>query len=234
MRFTPYCAIPTLMVLFACTPPEYKVFQQSPPPLEVTVNIKENLDDVQYLEKELEAAIKSRLANFVTVVPQGVTPPLNAMRLDIEIDRISHKNTSPAAIGAATGAAIGTLVAVSNSRNQNGLLTMLYGLAYGLHIGADIEAGQRQKDYMRGYIAPKITGLISLGFPDSSKPLYTETIPTRAIINEMALLRSGNINYTSINDELVRAFARTIANQLQSRFNWDVKRTQSWYESGEM
>jgi len=234
MRLTPYCAIPTLMVLFACSTPEYRVFQQSPPPLEVTVNIKDNLDDVQYLEKEFEVALKSRLANFVTVVPHGAIPPSDAMRLCIEIDKITNKNTSPAAIGAVTGAAVGTLVAVSNSRNQNALLTMLYGLAYGLQIGADVEAGQRQKDHMRGYIAPKITGLISLSLPNSSKPLYIETIPTRAIIDEMAPLRNDNINSVSINDELVRAFTRAIANKLQNKFNWNANKMQSWYESGEM
>jgi hypothetical protein len=230
MRLTPYCAIPTLIFSFACTTPEYKLFQHSPPPLEVAVNIKVNSDGVQYLEKEFAAALRSRLANLVTVVPEGVIPPPDVMRLDIEIDRITQKNTSPAAIGAATGAAIGTLVAASNSGNHNGMPTILYGLARGLQIGAEAEAIQRHNDYMRGYIAPKITGLVSLSLSNSYKPLYTEAIPTRAVIDEMAPLRDVRIDYASINEELVRAFARAIANQLQSRFNWYAKRTQSWYE----
>jgi len=234
MRPNLHYAIPALILSFACIKPEYKSFQQPQSPLEVTVSIKTNLDDVQYLEKEFAAALKSRLANFVMVVPHGVTPPPDAMRLDIEIDSITHKSTSPTAIGAVTGMAIGTLVATSNSRNQNGFLTILYGLAHGLQIGAEVEAAQRHRDYMRGYIAPKITGMVSLSLPNSSKPLYAETIPTRAVIDEMSPMSVGKLDYNSINEELVRAFARTMANKLQSRFNWYIKGTQSWYEPREM
>jgi len=49
----------------------------------------------------------------------------------------------------------------------------------------------------------------------------------------MRPLRNDESDYTSINAEMVRAFARTVTSQLQQKFDWFPKTTQSWYEPPE-
>ena len=201
--------------------------------MEVAVSIRTNVADVEDVEKEIAAALRARLAIFVTVVPEGVTPPPDAVRLDIEIDRIVRSNVSPAAAGVATGAAVAVLRAASSGRREHGsgIVALLEGLYWGLMVASDVDDMQRHRTNMLGYVPPRINGLISLGHPEKPSSIYTDKIPARAVIDEMAPLRDGErFDYASINEEVARAFARAVTNKLQQKFSWYPKRTPSWYE----
>ena len=231
MRVATYFAIPALLALFACRPPEYKSLRQSPPIVDVAVKIK-IVADAGALEREFAVALRAHLARLVTVVPEGTTAPLDAMLLSIEIDRINRTNVSPVAVGVAAGAAAGAMSAASSGvRGGGGLISVFEGLFWGLAVASDVEASQRHKSIMLGYVPPKIKGLITLGNHSSPKPAYVETISSKSVINEMRPLReSERYDISYLNDELARAFASAVASKLQRKFGWPANSTLSWYE----
>lgn len=234
MRVMPFSFVATiLLTLPACRPPEYRSFQQSPPTVEVLVSIRAGAD-AGGLEREFAAALRARLASLVTVVPEGVTAPSGSTLLKIEIDSISRTNVSPAAVGAATGVAIGVISAAS-SRDRvrgDGLISVLDGLLWGLAVASDVEASQRHKSTMLGYVPPKIKGLITMGNPNGPRPVYAEKISSKSVIDEMRPLReSERYDPSYLNDELARAFASAVVIKLQRRFGWPASSTLSWYET---
>jgi len=236
MRILPCLAIPALVFLVACQGPEYAAVQRSAAPVEVVVSMNARAvtnatgDDIRFMEKEFGAAIRARLANFVTVVPEGVAPPPGSARLVVEIERITQGQVSGAAAGAATGMAIGLLGLAAGDRDA-----IFNGLFWGLHIGAAVSDSQESRSRMLGYRPPRIYSYLSLSYPNNSNsaPAYASKIPVRTIIGEMRPLGNDERDYASINAEVVRAFARAVASHLQQKFDWFPKTTQSWYEPPE-
>lgn len=242
MRFPTCLALLALMASSSCKSPEFQSFQQSPPPIAVEVNIWAHgikSPDVEYMEVKFAEALRARLADFVTVVPDGAEPPLDASLLKIEINHIARGEISPTLAGVAAGAAVGGLTtnARHGRRNTGGIIN---GIFWGLLVAQDIDARQRQHTLSKfGYIPPRIKGYISLSHSNSakskdSKTIYTASVPTGAVIDEMTPLRGDEShNYASINAVLADAFARAIANRLQDKFKWHTNGTPSWYEPQE-
>jgi hypothetical protein len=231
MRFAPLLAISALLASFACKAPEDKQFREAPPPVEVSVSFKADTAAGLDTERELAAALRARLAGFVTVVPEGTVAPPGAVRLEIEINRVRRGRISPVFIGAAVGVTVGILSAFSG--NRDGIAT-LDGLYHGLWAASEAEAGQARNEQKLGYVPPRLGGLVSLGHPGNSRPLFMSRIPTWAIIDQMAPLRQGERHDpAAINEALARAFATAIVNMLQERFEWKAAGTPSWYEAPE-
>jgi hypothetical protein len=227
MRYITYLAILTLLVLFGCKTAEYNSFQQAPPPVEVSVSIKANVLGAEDMERELAAALRARLASLVTVVPDGVEPPPDAVRLDIEINRVRRGGVSPAAVGAATGVAAALL-----SRDSGGGL--INGLFWGLWASQEAKNSQHHEALRLGYVPPRLNGLISLNHHGSPKPFFMDSIPTRAIIDQLPPLGyEERYNLASVNEALARAFAVAIVDKLQNKFDWSGMKTPSWYERSE-
>jgi len=170
MRVLPYLAIPALVFSAACKGPEYATSQHFTAPVEVVVSINAGAianaasNDIRYMEKEFGAAVRARLANFVTVVPDGVAPPPGSARLVVEIEGITQGQISATTAGAATGMAIGLLGAAAGDRDA-----VLNGLFWGLYTGAVVSDAQRSRARMLGYRPPRINSYLSLAYPNNSK-----------------------------------------------------------------
>ncbi|MCL1892832.1 MAG: hypothetical protein FWG02_01175 [Holophagaceae bacterium] len=231
MKIAPCFVVSVLLFTLACRNPEYKAHQRSTPTLTVNVSIK-TVAGASGLERELAAALRARLATLVTVVPEDVEPPNDALVLNVEIDGISQAQVSPLAVGAVAGTAVGVMAASSSRSNvgSGGLFSLLEGLVWGLNIASEVHAGQQRKAMMLGYVPPKIKGLITMGGAGQPRSVYIERISSKAIINEMQPLReSERYDQSYLNDELARAFASAVSIKLQRKFGWPAKNTASWY-----
>jgi hypothetical protein len=232
MRTIPFLAVPALAALLACKSPEFKELQQSPPIVAVAVSIKDDTADAQRIEKSFAAALRARMATLVTVVPEGVEPPPDALSLVIEIDQIKRGQVSPGAVGAATGVAVTLFGTAVGDRSTAG--NVIDGLFYGLWVGSEAAASQRHQVGLLGYVPPRLKGLMTMGHPEAPKPIFVENIKSKAVIREMTPLGAGEYDdYASINEKVARALAKAVANKLQSEFNWHGKAEPSWYSPTE-
>jgi hypothetical protein len=201
--------------------------------LEVAVIFRAGLDSEQVLTKEFGAALRAGLANFVTVVPEGVKPPPHAMHLRVEIDNMSRKKVSAAAVGIATGVAVALLSAASGNSKEISLFDAAW---IGTHTGAAVSESQEQQRRSLGYRPPRINAsmyLRQIAYPKSG-PIYAAAISSRAIVDELPSIKGlDRYDPAAINEAIAQAFARAVIDQLHQKFGWSLRGQPSWYEPEE-
>jgi hypothetical protein len=209
MRVLHLLAIQVLMVsLFACkrAGPEFGPLKQPTRPMEVVVSIKNEADEILIngkshmlglatygrAEKRLTAYLRDSLSKFVAVVPEGAIAQPDALRLEV---RVYH---------------------------------------------CYLQIGSRLK---LGYDIPYYYGILLLHDPKNGKTTRLGSIPTNEIAREMKPLDDDMRTYINgkngkmwtsypesihkswveqIDYEISRAFAETIAKQLQKKFAWQT------------
>lgn len=220
-------AIPVLFV-FGCTRPDVEAFRQRPAPVRVSVSMPPQLQDRDGYQKEYGSALRARLATRVVVVPEGVTPPVGAAELQVSIREIAPApgETSPTAVGVATGIAVGTLSAISGNRGWGAVDGLFWGLWAGSHAAMHQE---RVRDRL-GYRPQVVRAEVSLRQQGNPEPLWVETIEPIEVVEAMDPLPRGYRDDDGrIREEEARGFARVVVQKLSAYFRWTRFTEQRFY-----
>lgn len=211
-----------LVMTLACERPEMEAFRKRPAPLVVTLNAPAGVG--HDVEQEYAAAIRAKVANLTTVVPEGVSSPVGAAHLKVTLFDRSHRSRfSPGAVGAATGVAVGMLSAMAGNRDA-----WFDGLFWGLFVGTQAAAAKRMELERLGYQPPRIEAQVEILDGVSNESVLVFPVNPEEVVEELRPLRDRH-------DELVRreeeakAFATVIAHKLQERLQWLPLASPSWY-----
>ncbi|WP_306591757.1 hypothetical protein [Geothrix sp. 21YS21S-4] len=230
MRRAPVLLLAPFALILGCTRPEVEAFRQRPAPVSVSVTLPEGLADREGFQKEYASALRARLATRVTVVPEGVKPPVGAAELRVEIRdlRPAPGQPSPAAIGVATGAAVGAISAVGGSR---GGWAVMDGLFWGLFAGTHAAIHQERSRDRLGYQPQVVRAQVSLVKEGLSEPLWVDAIEPMEVIEAMDPLPSGSRDDDGrIREEEAKGFARVVVQKLSVQFQWTRGTGQRFYQ----
>jgi hypothetical protein len=165
----------------------------------------------------------------VTVVPEGVKPPVGTVELQVDIRDISFApgQASPAAIGVATGVTVGALSAAAGNRGWG----IMDGLFWGLWVGSHAAIHQERVQDRLGYRPQVVRAQVSLVQPGNPEPLWVESIEPREVVEAMDPLPRGYRDDDGrIREEEARGFARVVVQRLSSYFHWTRFTEQRFYE----
>ncbi len=229
MRRAPWLFLPALLLVFGCTRPDVEAFRQRPTPVRVTVTLPARLQDRDSLQKEYAYALRARLATRLTVVPEGVKPPVGTSELRVDIQDITPApgQASPAAIGVATGVTVGALSAVSGNRGWG----IVDGLFWGLWVGTHAAAHQERVRDRLGYRPQAVRAQLSLLQPGNPEPLWVDAIDPRDVVEAMDPLPRGYRDDDGrIREEEAKGFARAVVQKLSAYFQLTRLTDQQFYE----
>ncbi|HXC16348.1 MAG TPA: hypothetical protein VNV60_02795 [Holophagaceae bacterium] len=217
MRRATLLAPAALLLLVACQRPEVEAFRQHPRPVVVACTVTPEAPGSKDFAATLEAALRVRLATRVTVVPEGVAPPPDAVRLEVDLRRkgiISHSGHA-GAVGLGVGASVGVLSAAAGDRDW-----FFDGLFWGLFAGSNAAAEEDRYSWL-GYYPDDISSDVRLVQPGDPEPLAVESIDTSDLLQALEPLRGGEgTDETRVEEAEAQAFARVVVNRLTDRFQW--------------
>jgi hypothetical protein len=229
MRRAPWFLLVPVLLFFGCTRPEVEAFRLRPAPVQVTVNLPQQLADRDSFQKEYASALRARLATRLVVVPAGVKPPVGAAELRVEIQDISVGRTqpSPGAIGVATGVTVGALSAASGNRGWG----IVDGLFWGLWAGTHASVHQERVQDRLGYRPQAVRAQVSLMQPGNPEPLWVDSIEPSDVVEAMDPLPRGyHDDDGRIREEEARGFARVVVQKLSGYFHLVRLTEQRFYE----
>lgn len=206
-----------LLLLVACQRPDVEAFRQNPKPVVVVCTVKPEGPGSKDFAATFEAALRVRLASRVMVVPEGVTPPPDAVRLEVSLERhgiLTHSGHA-GAVGVGVGATVGVLSAAAGDRDW-----FFDGLFWGLFAGSNAAAEEDRFAWL-GYYPDDISSEARLMQPGNPEPLAVESISTSDIFQAMEPLpgREGS-DETRVEEAEAQAYARVLVKQLGERFQW--------------
>ncbi|HXC15902.1 MAG TPA: hypothetical protein VNV60_00530 [Holophagaceae bacterium] len=217
MRRATVLAPAALLLLVACQRPEVEAFRQHPRSVVVACTVTPEGPGSKDFAATLEAALRVRLASRVTVVPEGVTPPPDAVRLEVDLKRkgvVSHSGNA-AAVGVGVGASVGVLSAAAGDRDW-----FFDGLFWGLFAGSNAAAGEDRYSWL-GYYPDDISSDVRLMQPGDPEPLAVESIDTSDLLQTLEPLRGDEgTDETRVEEAEAQAFARVVVSRLADRFQW--------------
>jgi hypothetical protein len=228
MRRAPWLFLAPLLLVLGCTRPEVEAFRLRPAPVSVTVVMPPNLADRGAFQKEYAAALRARLSTRLTVVAEGVKPPVGAVELRVDIQDISPapSHPSPAALGVATGVTVGAISAASGNRGWG----VFDGLFWGLWVGGSAAAHQDRMQHRLGYVPEAIRAEARLVQPGNPEPLWVDTIDPRDVVEAMdPLPRSYRDDDGRIREEEAKGFARVVVQKLATYFRLTRFTEQRYY-----
>lgn len=217
-----------LLTSIACKKPNPYSMPIQELPIEVVVKVNPKAyspGSLPIVEREFAMALRTHLAQFVTVVEEGTTPPPNTIRLNVKIDKnpISEGSDGP-----------------SIAKDE------IYDRELPRYVESRVHASikdYREKDpayisptYINpsgtfrrmergkyGYNLPRVKGSISLTHLNEGRLLFSNKIPTKLINNDMNPILDKQPRMNDIYDEMTGAFGRVITKELQHTFNWKQK-----------
>ncbi len=206
-----------LLLLTACQRPEVEAFRQHPRPVMVACTVTPDGPGSKDFAATLEAALRVRLATRVTVVPEGIAAPSDAVRLEVDLKRkgvLSHHGRS-AAVGVSVGASVGLLSAAAGDRDW-----FFDGLFWGLFAGSNAAAEEDRYGWL-GYYPDDIRSEARLMQAGDAEPLAAESIRTRDLLPALEPLRGGDgADETRVEEAEAQAYARVLVDRLSERFQW--------------
>ncbi len=210
-------AIPGLLLVTACQRPEVVAFTQHPRPVVVVCTVRPDAPGNKDFAATLEAALRVRLATRVTVVPEGVTPPPDAVRLEVKVDRkgIVKHSSHAGAVGVGVGASVGVLGAIAGDRDW-----FFDGIFWGLFAGNSAAASQDRYDWL-GYYPDDLDSQVRLMDPGNTEPLAVESLDTGDLIQALEPLRGGQgSDEVRVEEAEAQAYARVLVSRLGETFKW--------------
>lgn len=206
-----------LLLLTACQRPEVEAFRQHPRPVVVACVVTPDGPGSKDFAGILEAALRVRLASRVTVVPEGVTPPADAVRLQVDLERkgiLSHGGHA-GAVGVGVGTTVGVLSAAAGDRDW-----FFDGLFWGLFAGSNAAAEEDRYAWL-GYYPDDISSEAQLLQPGDPEPLAVESIDTSDILPALQPLSGDEgTDETRVQEAEAQAYARILVGRLTETFQW--------------
>lgn len=229
MRRASWLFLAPIVLAFGCRRPDVEGFLRQPPPVAVTVNMPSDVPDREGYRKEYAAALRARLATRLVVVPEGVTPPEGAARLQVDIHDLSPAPGSPrpAVVGATTGVAVGLLSAAAGHREG----AFFDGLFWGLWAGSNAAAERDRTDDRLGYRPSRIRAEARLIQPGNPEPLWVTSVDPYDVVASMDPLPSGSRDDADrIREEEAKGFARVVVRRLSEDFHMMAVSEQRFYQ----
>ena len=206
-----------LVVLVACQRPEVEAYRQHPRPVVVACSVVPDAPGSKDFAATLEAALRVRLATRVTVVPEGVTPPPDAVRLQVNLERrgLMRSSSTSGAVGIGVGASVGALSAVAGNRDW-----FFDGLFWGLWAGTNAAETEDRYAWL-GYYPDRISSEAKLMEANDTEPLAAESIDTEDILSMLRPLGPGEgSDEVRVEEAEAEAYARVLVGRLSERFQW--------------
>ena len=218
MRHAFWAALALLVFSFGCQRPDVTSFFAHPAPVTVEVRVPRNVPDRVRCEKEYAAALRARLATRMVVVPEGVTPPADAVQLRVDIHDLSPagKTPRPAVLGVATGAAVGLLSAAAGNREG----AFFDGLFWGTWVGSQAADARDRTEYRLGYHPDHIRAQARLVKPGDPEPLWVASVDPYEVVEAMDPLPPGSRDDPGrILEEEAKGFSRVVVRKLSRDFH---------------
>ena len=207
-----------LVLLVACQRPEVEAFRQHPRPLVVACVVTPDAPGAKDFAATLEAALRVRLATRLTVVPEGVAPPPDAVRLEVKLERrgiVNGSGSSGAAVGLGVGTTVGVVSAAAGNRDW-----FFDGLFWGLWAGSSTAAEQDRYAWL-GYYPDRIRSEARIMEANDSEPLAVESITTEDLMPALEPLRGDEgSDEVRVQEAEAQAYARVLVGRLTERFQW--------------
>ncbi|HTL98897.1 MAG TPA: hypothetical protein VL181_08845 [Holophagaceae bacterium] len=207
-----------LVLLTACQRPEVEAFRQHPRPVAVVCAVAPDGPGSKDFAATLEAALRVRLATRVMVVPEGVAPPPEAVRLEVKLERrglVNGSSSTGAAVGVGVGTTVGVLSAAAGDRDW-----FFDGLFWGLFAGSNAAAEQDRFAWL-GYYPDRISSEARLMEAGDSEPLASESIDTEDLMPMLEPLRGDEgSDEVRVQEVEAQAYARLLVGRLAERFQW--------------
>ena len=229
MRRASWLFLAPLLFAFGCRRPDVEAFQRQPPPVTVTVHMPSQVSGREGFQKEYAAALRARLATRLVVVPEGVTPPVGAAELRVDIRDLSPAPgpVSPALVGATTGAAVGILSAAMGNREG----AFFDGLFWGMWAGSQAAENRDRTEWRLGYRPPVIRAEARLIQPGNPEPLWVASIDPYEVVEAMDPLPAGSRDDEGrIREEEAKGFARVVVRRLSEDFHMLAVTEQRFYQ----
>lgn len=207
-----------LILLTACQRPEVEAFRQNPRPVVVACTVLPEKPGARDFAATLEAALRVQLATRVVVVPEGVTPPPGAVRLEVQVTRkglVTHGGASSAAVGWSVGAGVGAVSAMAGDRDW-----FFDGLFWGL-FASDAARGDQDRFAWLGYYPDDLEAQVRLMEAGDPEPLAVDDLGTADLLPALQPLRGNEgSDETRVEEAEAQAFARVLVARLSERFRW--------------
>ncbi|HEU4950717.1 MAG TPA: hypothetical protein VFT46_02135 [Holophagaceae bacterium] len=218
MRRAPALLPAALVLLTACQRPEVEAFRQNPRPVVVACTVLPDKPGAKDFAATLEAALRVQLATRVVVVPEGVTPPPGAVRLEVQVTRkglVTHGGASSAAVGWSVGAGVGAMSAMAGDRDW-----FFDGLFWGL-FASDAARGDQDRFAWLGYYPDDLDAQVRLMEAGDPEPLAVDDLGTADLLPALQPLRGNEgSDETRVEEAEAQAFARVLVARLSERFRW--------------
>ncbi len=210
-------AVPALLLVTACQRPEVVDYTQHPRPVVVACTVRPDAPGNKDFAATLEAALRVRLASRVMVVPEGVAPPPDAVRLEVNLERkgiVKHRGNA-GAVGVGVGASVGVLGALAGDRDW-----FFDGVFWGLFAGNSVAANQDRYDWL-GYYPDDLDSEARLMAAGNPEPLAVEAIDTSDLIQALEPLRGDQgSDEVRVQEAEAQAYARVLVSRLGETFKW--------------
>ncbi len=210
-------ALPALLLVTACQRPEVVAYTQHPRPVVVACTVRPEAQGSKDFAATLEAALRVRLASRVMVVPEGVAPPPDAVRLEVNLERkgiVKHR-TNAGVVGVGVGASVGVFGALAGDRDW-----FFDGVFWGLFAGNSVAANQDRYDWL-GYYPDDLDSEAKLMAPGNPEPLAVEAIDTSDLIQALEPLRGDQgSDEVRVQEAEAQAYARVLVSRLGETFKW--------------
>ncbi len=210
-------AVPAILLITACQRPEVVAYTQHPRPVVVACTVRPDAPGSKDFAATLEAALRVRLASRVMVVPEGVAPPPDAVRLEVNLERkgiVKHRSNA-GAVGVGVGASVGVLGAMAGDRDW-----FFDGVFWGLFAGNSVAANQDRYDWL-GYYPDDLDSEARLMDAGNPEPLAVEAIDTNDLIQALEPLRGDQgSDEIRVQEAEAQAYARVLVGRLGETFKW--------------
>jgi hypothetical protein len=215
----------SIALLVACNHPDLEAYRKSPAPVVVNLEIPSEVPDREVHARDYAAALRAKLATRLEVVPDGVTAPANADRLNVVITgyRLQEHGPSPGAVGVATGVGVGILSAASGSRTA-----AWDGFFWGMFAGS-VAADVKEREARLGFRPMRVEARVFMTRADGKTVLADFDIDPRKVYDAMEpLRRSEEDDAERISEVEAKALARVIVRELDEILELRVQEPR-WY-----
>lgn len=210
-------AVPALLLVTACQRPEVEAYTQHPRPVVVACTVRPDAPGSKDFAATLEAALRVRLASRVTVVPEGVAPPPDAVRLEVDLTRkgiVKHR-ANAGAVGVSVGASVGVIGALAGDRDW-----FFDGVFWGLFAGNTAASAQERYDWL-GYYPDDLDSEARLMAAGNTEPLAVEAIDTGDLLPALQPLPGDQgSDEVRVQEAEAQAYARVLVSRLGETFKW--------------
>lgn len=226
MRPAFFAAPAALLLALGCQRPEVEDLKQHPRPVVVEVQVPDTAPEPKAMAQDYGDALRARLATRVTVVPEGVQPPPDAVTLRVDFRRVYpiREGHNAAKVGVAVGVGIGALSLLNRDS---------WWAWDGFFWGWAAHDAVRDRDDQLSRLGCDPVGVdveVHLNEAKDPEPLDVFSMDTWDIVPFMGPLSARDAEDPGrVREEQARALAYAVTRRLQEKFEWRAQAAPSYF-----